>query len=394
MSTLSVQNIQGVSNLSISGGIAFANGTNAMPAIASASSPNTGIFFPAANTIAFSEGGVEAMRIDANSNMTVVGTVSMGSSFMRNRIINGDMRIDQRFSGTANTPVTDGAYTLDRWQSSFTAASKFSVQRSTTVPPGYTNSAIITSLSAFSLSATDRLYFAQRIEGYNIADLGWGAAGAQPVTLSFWIRSSLTGTFGGSIQNSAQTRSYPFSFAINSANTWEYKIIVVPGETTGTWLTDNSTGMFVLFTLGAGSTYRGPAGSWAAANYWGPTGGIDLVATNAATMYITGVQLEAGSIATPFERRLYGHELTLCQRYFEFILVSATNAALTNMVVTGQYKVQKRIEACTVTRTSSWLTGAEASSTVSTVTSLAIGINNPATNATSVGGSFNVSAEL
>jgi hypothetical protein len=164
--------------------------------------------------------------------------------------------------------------------------------------------------------SADRFAFTQLIEGFNTADLAWGTASAKTVTLSFWVRSSLTGTFGGALQNNDATRSYPFTYTINAANTFEYKTVTIAGDTTGTWLTDNQTGIGVRFSLGTGTTYSGTAGAWAAADYRSATGAVSLVGTNGATLYITGVQLEVGSTATSFDYRPYGTELALCQRYY------------------------------------------------------------------------------
>ena len=241
----------------------------------------------------------------------------------RNRIINGDMRIDQRNAGAAVTPNT-GDYFLDRWVARVSQASKLSYQRnagSVTPPAGFTNYLGVTSLSAFTLTGNDAFSFEQIIEGFNVADLNWGTANALPATLSFWARSSLTGTFGGSI---ATTKTaiwvMPFTFTISSANTWTYITVPITAATsTGGANTDNSAGIFVRIGLGAtGTAAGGTAGVWTSAgNYLQPAGGVSLVGTNGATFYITGVQLEPGSVATPFERRSYGQELALCQRYYE-----------------------------------------------------------------------------
>ena len=233
----------------------------------------------------------------------------------RNRVINGDMRIDQRNAGASVTP-TSSSYTLDRYYCFMDAASKYSVQQSSTAPAGFTNSMLFTSTSAYIVGSGEVFGFAQFIEGFNVADLGWGTADAKTVTLSFWVRSSLTGTFGGTFQNSANNRSYPFTYTISSANTWEQKSVTIAGDTTGTWLTNNGKGITLRFSLGASSTASGTAGSWAAANYYSATGATSVVGTSGATFYITGVQLEVGSVATSFERRSYGQELQLAQRYY------------------------------------------------------------------------------
>jgi hypothetical protein len=233
----------------------------------------------------------------------------------RNRIINGDMRIDQRNAGASVTP-TDGAYTLDRWATVATQTSKFTVQQSTTATTGFTNSLLVTSSSSYSVLTGDMFNIMQKVEGFNVSDLAWGTASAQPITVSFWVRSSLTGTFGGAIRNSAGNRSYPFTYTISAANTYEYKTVVIPGDTTGTWVTNNGVGLFLHFGLGGGTTFSGTAGAWAASNFQSATGAVSVVGTSGATFYITGVQLEAGSVATPFERRPYGTELQLCQRYY------------------------------------------------------------------------------
>jgi hypothetical protein len=239
---------------------------------------------------------------------------------MRNRIINGDMRIDQRNVGASvNNVAAAGTYALDRWRYYGTSASKFSVQQNAgavTPPIGFTNYLGITSSSANSPAATDEYAIQQYIEGYNIADLGWGTASAATVTLSFWVRSSLTGTFSGVVKNSDSNRTYPFSYTINQANTWEKETITIPGDTTGTWLTTNGRGIALFFHLGTGSTYLTTANVWTSSFSNGVTGSVNILGTNGATFYITGVQLEKGSAATAFEYRQYSTELALCQRYF------------------------------------------------------------------------------
>jgi hypothetical protein len=235
----------------------------------------------------------------------------------RNRIINGDMRIAQRGTSSVTQNASDYQYPVDRFGVYGTVTSKFTAQQSSTAPAGFINSIIITSSSAYSVLTGDSFVLQQFIEGTNVADLGWGSANAKTVTLSFWVRSSLTGTFGGAFSNSAVNRSYPFTYTISVADTWEQKSVTIPGDTTGTWLTTNGLGIRLWFNMGAGSTFSGTAGAWAGADYRSATGATSVVGTNGATWYITGVQLEVGSVATPFERRPYGTELALCQRYFQ-----------------------------------------------------------------------------
>lgn len=253
------------------------------------------------------------------------------STGFKNRIINGAMVIDQRNAGASVTPSSSG-YTLDRWRAAISPASKFSVQQSSTAPVGFTNSLLVTTTSAYSVSGSDFEVLHQPIEGYNVSDLGWGTASAKTVTLSFWVRSSLTGTFGGALRNDDGNRAYPFTYTISSANTWEYKTVTVPGDTTGTWYTTNGVGMMVYFGLGVGSTLSGTAGTWAAANYVSATGATSVVGTNGATFYITGVQLEVGNTATDFEYRPYGTELALCQRYYQAYAEAYYNAVRANYV--------------------------------------------------------------
>jgi hypothetical protein len=296
------------------------------------------------------------MRMSSDGNISVTNTLAMGSSYLRNRIINGAMVIDQRNAG-ASVTIGAGAntYTLDRWLGFGSQASKFSIQQnagSVTSPAGFINYLGVTSSSAYTVGSSEQFVLVQPIEGLNITDLNWGTANAQTITLSFWVRSSLTGTFGGSLRNSAVNRSYPFSYTVSSTNTWEQKSITIAGDTTGTWLTTNGVGIYLAFGLGVGSTLSGTAGSWSAANYASATGATSVVGTNGATFYITGVQLEVGTVATPFERRLYGTELALCQRYLPAFIPTSTGTgqgpvgqsyAATNALVAIPFQVPARV---------------------------------------------------
>ena len=297
-------------------------------------------------------GGTVTGATTFNSTVQINGANVSGFTGFKNRIINPGMVIDQRNAGASVTPTT-GTYTLDRFRAYQNVASKFTVQRSSVAPAGFTNSALITSTSAYTASGTDLFLFMQYIEGFNVADLGWGTANAATVTLSFWVQSSLTGTFGGAILNGAEDRNYPFTYTISAANTWEQKAITIPGDTTGTWLTTNGLGMEVNFGLGAGATYSGTAGAWAAGAKFTATGATSVVGTNGATFYITGVQLERGSNATSFEFRDYGRELIMCQRYYEVLLAASGTigflsyyfAGSTDNRYTWMFKTTKRASA-------------------------------------------------
>jgi hypothetical protein len=263
-------------------------------------------------------GGTVTGATTFNTNVTVNGGLASGFTGMKNRIINGGMVIDPRNNGAATANTING-YTLDRWAAYQSIPGKYTVQQNAgavTPPAGYTNYLGVTSSSAYSILTTDQFIIYQTIEGLNTADLAWGTASAATVTLSFLVRSSLTGLFGGVLQNNGATRNYPFSFTINAANTWEQKSITIPGDTTGTWLTTNAWGIRVAFNLGTGATYSSTANAWTGTSFISaPTGAVSVVGTNGATWYITGVQLERGSNATSFEFRDYGRELAMCQRY-------------------------------------------------------------------------------
>lgn len=242
---------------------------------------------------------------------------------LKNRIINGDMMIDQRNAGASFTPTTSSGYSLDRWRLDVSQNSKLTVQQnagSVTPPTGFTNYLGVTSSSSYSVGAGDYFILVQAIEGYNVADLNLGSSSGQSFTISFRVRSSLTGTFTGAVNGgNSSSATYPFSYTISSANTWETKTITIPATSLGTgWGTTNTLGIQVFFNLGCGATYGGgTAGAWASGFNYAASGGQSIVGTNGATFYITGVQLEIGTSATPFERRLYGQELALCQRYYQ-----------------------------------------------------------------------------
>jgi hypothetical protein len=302
--------------------------------------------------------GVSALTVGSDNSVSLVGGALSPQTGFKNRIINGAMTIDQRNAGASVTPAGT-SYALDRWVAGMSLASKFSVQQnagSVTPPVGFTNYLGCTSLSAYSVGSSDNFVIVQRIEGYNVADLGWGSASAQTVTVSFWVRSSLTGTFGGSLRNADNTRSYPFSYTISSANTWEQKSITIAGDTTGTWLTTTGIGIAAAFSLGTGTTSSGTAGAWTAGSFTSATGATSVVGTNGATWYVTGVQLEKGSTATPFEFRSIGQELALCQRYYEsisFLRWDLSESLVSNIAWMVRFAVPKRATP-TVTKVGTW----------------------------------------
>ena len=236
---------------------------------------------------------------------------------MVNRIINGAMVISQRNNGASVALSSTPKFVTDRFEVRLGTGTGNTAIQSSTAPAGFTKSLLVTVGTGATPAAGDGInYCHQVIEGFNIADLGWGTANAQSVTLSFKVRSSLTGTFGGSFQNYSGNRSYPFTFTISAANTFEDKTVTITGDTVGSWETNNSGGINLFFDLGNGSNYLGSSGAWAGADYRGATGDTKLVGTSGATFYITGVQLEKGSTATSFDYRPYGTELALCQRYY------------------------------------------------------------------------------
>jgi hypothetical protein len=273
----------------------------------------------------------------ADANVTTAKLAYDPNPF-RNRIINGDMVIDQRRAGTSYTSSNANVYTLDRWTTFETGgvSSRFTIEQnaaSVTPPTGFTNYMGITSSVASAVTAGMIQSIAQKIEGFNASDLAWGTANAKTVTISFWVRSSLTGTFGGVLSNGAVNYSYPFTYTISAATTWEYKTVTIAGPTAGTWDTTNGAGPVLQFVIGTGSTFNGTAGSWSANGWYGVTGVTDLTATSGATLYITGVQLEAGTTASDFEFLPIDVNLRRCFRYFQ----DYSQQELRFMVQEGRY---------------------------------------------------------
>ena len=244
------------------------------------------------------------------------GTVQASSAIGKNLIINGDMRINQR-GGTIT--MSTGNYNLDRFFSYTSTDGTQTAEQSTEAPAGFKNSLKVTTTTAdSSLAAGQRTAIIHRVEGNNISHLDWGTSDAKSVTLSFWVRSSITGTHGGAIGNGVDNRAYPFTYTISSADTWEYKTITIAGDTTGTWATDTGRSLQIAWGLGVGTTYSGTAGAWESADRNSATGATtDVIGTLNATWYLTGVQVEEGTSATDFEHLQFGQQLALCQRYYQ-----------------------------------------------------------------------------
>ena len=268
---------------------------------------------------ATADGGIS---IDASGHVEIDGVQlpNAGALSSRNRIINGDFRVDQRNDGSAVTSPSGGnAYVMDRWfigRFNDTTGT-FTCERSTTTAGNFVNSAKVSVTAAQSSVPSNAVYgFTQAVEGLNVGDLAFGTSAAQYVTLSFNVRSSVTGTFAGRLYNSANNRSYIFQYTISSANTFEYKTVSIPGDTSGTWLTTNGIGIGISFDLGYGTNFEGTANAWQAGEKVRASGNVRLINTNSATWFVAGVQLEVGEKATPFEHRSYGDELQRCLRYY------------------------------------------------------------------------------
>ena len=287
------------------------------------------------NTVAATTLSASGASTFTNSAPSVIG----GLGF-RNRIINGDMRIDQRNEGASVT--ASGSFPVDRWTMPYSATGLvLTAQRSTTAPTGFLNSTLITASTGASSGAGETVLIRQNCEGQNTPDFLFGTANAKTITVSFWVRSSLTGTYCATIKNSAQDRAYVAEYTINAANTFEYKTITVAGDTSGTWLNTNGIGVRVEFDLGSGTTFNATANVWTASNVRRTTNQVNWCGTTGRTFYLTGVQLEVGNAATEFERRPFGQELALCQRYYEksydqgTALATSTATGLRNFYATG-----------------------------------------------------------
>jgi hypothetical protein len=309
-----------------------------------------------------------------------------------NRIINGDMRIDQRNDGTNGTA---NGYTADRWQF-YGSLVRGAWQRAASGCPGFPDALSFTSNSAYTAVAADIFYFSQPIEANMVSDFQWGTANAQPVTLSFWAFSSLAGVFSGSISNA--TRSYVFIYTL-TANVWTKINIPIPGDTAGTWvMSGNGSAFQLFFDLGSGTNFRSAAGAWVAGNYVGATGSISVVGTNGAELWITGVKLEIGSVATPFNRQSLAKSLADCQRYYQTgnIRVRGWSGAVTGIVVGHSmlYPVNMRATPTLVDQYTSIVSATPGVQPISPSTIYVYGISTTINAQLSLDGTFTAYAEL
>ena len=253
-----------------------------------------------------------------NTSGIITATAFVGDFAPRNMIINGAMQINQRLSGTLTINSSSSQYPCDRWVSRGEGGSKtFTIEKTSIASSGrgIRNALKVTSSQAASVGSSDIFNVRQMIEGYNIQRLNLGEAGCASMALSFTAYSSVAGTHSGAIQNSAQNRSYPFTYTL-AQNTWTDVKITIPPITSGSFNEADGVGLRVVFDLGCGNNFRGTANQWNSAQDEGATGAVRILETNGATWYVTKVQLEEGTVATKFEKRLYTEELALCERYY------------------------------------------------------------------------------
>jgi len=249
------------------------------------------------------------------------GEVNAGTVQFRNRIINGDMRIDQRNAGSIVS--TGSGYNVDRWTLARSSTAVVSAQQITgPTQLGFQKAIELKVTTSTTLSTSQFYLLDHRIEGLNASDLNWGTSSGSSVTLSFWANPSLTGIYNVALRNTSLNRSYITETTL-TANTWQYVAITIPPETSGTWFVTNAIGIFISIILGCGSSLQNTRNSWIVGTgplsigYIASSSSVtNFLATVNNTFKLTGVQLEKGSKATPFEFRPFAAELQLCQRYF------------------------------------------------------------------------------
>lgn len=303
--------------------------------LASSNSNNLVNFAAGTKEVFSSQPAGRAVAVDTLATSTSLGTSNLlapsqnavksyvdnkveGSPF-RNRIMNGDFLVDQRYGGTVVTLTAPGQYSADRWYHAISQSGKASSQTITSGSAvGSRNYLRMKTVSAVTLGSTAVFNIRQSIEGNNIQDFNFGTAAASQITLSFWVRASQTGTYNVAFSNDGNNRSYVTTYTINTANAWEYKTITISGDTSGTWKIDTDTGLTVRFDFGSGSTYTtGTTNTWIAGDFIKSSGTNSLITTLNATLDIALVQLEKGGVATPFEYIHVVDSLTRCARYYQ-----------------------------------------------------------------------------
>ena len=237
----------------------------------------------------------------------------------KNLIINGACTISQRLgSGTYTLTASSDYFPVDRFRSWAVGGGQFTIQRSDDAPPGFNNSLMYT-VSTIDTSVGSSEYYCvqQRIEGYNTSFLKWGTNDAIPVTLSFYVKSDVPGTYSGSFWNAAQSYSCVFEYEIFETDVWEYKVVSMPGPRVGNWNTTDGVGLGIWWDFGSGTGFNATPGIWQSTGDFRSANQVPFISRTSAKFRMTGVQLEPGLVATEFEHRNHGEELTLCQRYYE-----------------------------------------------------------------------------
>lgn len=277
-------------------------------------------------------------QLDTKTALSISSVNNGQLAGLRNRIINGDMRIDQRNNGAPVTPsIVGGTYGPDRHVMITGVGSKLTMQQVADAPPGFRLSTKLTVASQYSAGAIEEFSFRQVIEGQNIVDFQFGFINAQTISYSFWIKGSVAGTYSMYATNGP--RSYVANVTVTGA--WAKQTVTLVADTTGTWPSDNTAGLFIGIDLGSGFNFIETANSWQSVTGRRTSGSVQFVnQVNGSTLNITGIQLELGSISTPFEQRLIPLELLMCQRYYEKIGYTTPNSgfAFTNYY----YKATKR----------------------------------------------------
>jgi hypothetical protein len=299
------------------------------------------------------------VNADISSTAGITLNKISGNPNFRNIVINGDMQIAQRSTSVASI-TTSGYYTLDRWNVNLSSLGTFTMSQSTDVPSGYgfANSLKLDCTTAdASPSASDVLQLQQRFEGQNLQYLKKGTANAVSLTLSFWVKSTKTGTFIANLNDQDNTRSISKSYTVNTTNTWEFKTVTFAGDTTGAFTNDNALSLIAIFWLGCGTDFTSGTlnTSWeTTTNANRAVGQVNIADSTSNDFLITGVQLEAGTSATDFEFLPIDVDLTRCQRYYEILMDSGDGDAHRPVAAawsaneanfTVLYKVTKRTDA-------------------------------------------------